>query len=334
MPVSLATKPPLSERCRGRWRDLLGSMGVPAKFLNGKSQPCPFCGGTDRFTFDDKAGAGSYICRGCGAGDGIDFAQKWLKVDFKEAAMFLEKELPGAAVVAPKVEPSRDRQSEVMKALWKSGRRLDGTDIGSRYLASRGIVLEEWSPNIRSVDVMTYFHDDKDKRRDRFPGIVANFRSPDGLHGIIHRTYLTEPGQLALVPKPRMLMPGKVPEGGAVRLGEASATMGIAEGLETAMSAAIVHQVPVWAALTAGAMMRWLPPLVCENVLIFGDIDPSFAGQNAAYLLATRLRNMWRDVEKTKRYQVEVMFTLFHDTGFIKEDWNDVVQNMKESAVA
>jgi hypothetical protein len=128
-----------------------------------------------------------------------------------------------------------------------------------------------------------------------------------------------------------MLMPGKVPEGGAVRLGEAAATMGIAEGLETAMSAAMIHRVPVWAALTAGAMIRWLPPKICENVLIFGDIDASFAGQNAAYLLATRLRNLWRDGERTQRYQVEVRFTLFHDNGSSRSDWNDVVQNVMES---
>src|ERR1700677_1756115 len=133
MSVSQATKPPLSERCRGRWRDLLFAIGVPAEALNGKSQPCPMCRGVDRFTFDDKAGSGSFICRWCGgkdgtggAGDGVDFAMRWLKLDFKETAKRIELLLPGASVMAPKVEPSRDRQSEVMKALWKGGRRLDG----------------------------------------------------------------------------------------------------------------------------------------------------------------------------------------------------------------
>ena len=41
-------------RAFGRWRSILPALGVGANFLSKKAGPCPFCGGTDRFVFDDK----------------------------------------------------------------------------------------------------------------------------------------------------------------------------------------------------------------------------------------------------------------------------------------
>ncbi|MFX4842739.1 primase-helicase zinc-binding domain-containing protein, partial [Acinetobacter baumannii] len=47
--------------------------------------PCPACGGTDRFRFDDN-GRGSFICNQCGAGDGLDLIKKVNNCDTTEAA--------------------------------------------------------------------------------------------------------------------------------------------------------------------------------------------------------------------------------------------------------
>ena len=33
---------------KGKWRGILGHYGIPEKHLNGKSYPCPLCGGKDR----------------------------------------------------------------------------------------------------------------------------------------------------------------------------------------------------------------------------------------------------------------------------------------------
>ena len=70
----------LREQARGRWIDILVSLGIPAQNLDSKGHPCPKCGGHDRFAaFRDVAETGGVHCRHCfttGA-DGIETV-KWL----------------------------------------------------------------------------------------------------------------------------------------------------------------------------------------------------------------------------------------------------------------
>lgn len=44
----------------GRWRDILEVLaGLHAEQLSNRHQPCPACGGRDRYRFDDRDGNGS-----------------------------------------------------------------------------------------------------------------------------------------------------------------------------------------------------------------------------------------------------------------------------------
>ena len=65
--------------------------------------------------------------------------------------------------------------------------------------------------------------------------------------------------------------------------------IGIAEGIETAMSASALFDMPVWDAISARMLEKWLPPEGAEEVAIFGDNDLKFGGQSASYRLAHRL---------------------------------------------
>ena len=318
---------PISERARGRWQDILVSLGVPERVLNRKPQPCPFCGGKDRFTWDDKAGSGSFICRHCGAGDGVAFVKRFLKCEFVEAAKAIEGHIGAAQVRAPKAWRGEDAQKAAMMALWREGRPLNGIDLASRYLKARGIDLPSWPAALRFVGDLAYYDEKHPKVRSYMPGMIANFRSVDDKTGILHRSYLREPGVRADIAKKTMMMPGRVPDGGAVQIGPIAETMGIAEGIETALSASILFKVTVWAACSATNLIKWIPPDGCRNVIVFGDLDASFAGQQASYCLAYRLRNLWVDKEKTVRFGVEVRFTQFHDQGQFREDWNDAIRS-------
>ncbi len=56
-------------RHNGNWRAVLASHGIDEKLLDGRHNPCPGCGGTNRFRFDDKEGRGTWICSQGGKGE-------------------------------------------------------------------------------------------------------------------------------------------------------------------------------------------------------------------------------------------------------------------------
>jgi putative DNA primase/helicase len=61
----------ITDLTRGRWPDLLQQLGgLTPEQLTDKHQPCPCCGGSDRYRFDDKDGSGSWFCNQCGGRDG------------------------------------------------------------------------------------------------------------------------------------------------------------------------------------------------------------------------------------------------------------------------
>jgi putative DNA primase/helicase len=61
--------------------------------------------------------------------------------------------------------------------------------------------------------------------------------------------------------------------GGAVRLAPMAARLGIAEGIETALSAAELHRVPTWAVLSTSGMTGFMVPPSVRSVVIFADRD-------------------------------------------------------------
>lgn len=58
---------------RGRWGTILNRLGYTVSSDPQEHTPCPVCGGTDRFRFDDEHGKGTYICsQGTGETKGSD----------------------------------------------------------------------------------------------------------------------------------------------------------------------------------------------------------------------------------------------------------------------
>lgn len=55
----------------GNWLSILNGLGL--SISSHKHQPCPVCGGKDRFRFDDKDGRGTWFCNQCdpNSGDGL-----------------------------------------------------------------------------------------------------------------------------------------------------------------------------------------------------------------------------------------------------------------------
>src|SRR6266498_1134257 len=129
------------ERTRGRWSGILPALGVPAKFVNGKHQACPLCGGKDRARFDDKDGTGSYLCSQCGSGYGIHLLMKLHGWDVKTAMNRVE-EVVGAAKRIVRAERSDKHNRDAMNRLWRSAKKLDDNDPVAWYFTKRGLVVD------------------------------------------------------------------------------------------------------------------------------------------------------------------------------------------------
>lgn len=172
------------------------------------------------------------------------------------------------------------------------------------------------TPSLRFIDDFPY--NEPGEENATWPCMLAKFTN--GQESTLHRTWVYGTGK-APVSKPRKLMAGPVPHGGAVRLGLPEKVMGVAEGIETALAAAQLHDVPVWATLSAGNLIKFEPPPECLHLLIFADSDSSWTGQMASYSLAYRLAN-----DKKRDITVEVCHTKFRDDGE-NDDWNDFLRD-------
>jgi putative DNA primase/helicase len=222
---------------------------------------------------------------------------RYLGVDFAGAKARIEKELPAARAVVPKASASADDLAARMWSRWSQASPLTGFDHASLYLARRGLNLSPWPAMLRYAIDIPYIADPKAKVRTYHPGMIAKFVGADRKSFTLHRTYLDDHGRKARIEECKRLVPGKVPDGGAVRLSNSAATMGIAEGIETAIAASLLFGVPVWACLTTSLLQKWKPPSTAKRIMIFGDNDKSHAGQAAAEGLAYKLTSEGFDVD-------------------------------------
>ncbi len=306
----------LKSRCSGKWIGIILALGIEIR-TDGKHSSCPICGPGNnghRFRFDDKAGTGSWICTHCGAGDSIALVCKSLNIPFSEAmdkikgvmGMAEEKVIPEAPRVDPKI---------ALTAVGKKSQRLSGDDFIMQYLRSRGIVM--WPNNLRKTE-QCWNSDVKKEMR----AMLAVFSNQYGKPISWHRTYL-DGIKKADVPKVRKMMTATEQlNGGAIRLAEPkNGCIGVAEGIETALSAWQLFEIPTWSAYSAALMEAFIPPEGVTKVVIFSDHDDSgsyFAGQRAAYALGNKL------LRAPYKLIVEVQIPDF--VG----DWNDVLIKMQK----
>lgn len=300
---------------RGKWKGILMHLGIPAQALTGKHCACPLCGGSDRFRFDDKDRRGTYICGQCGAGDGMKLAQGFTGQPFPVIAARID-EIVGN--VKPDTGPLRreitdDERRNLLRAVYVETTPVAPGDLAHRYLESRGVGEAIYPKALRFGKAV------KDGEGGIRPAMVAMV----GVHGearyvTMHRTFLRPDGLAkAEMDTPRRLMPCTLPDGACVMLSDyTGGALGIAEGIETALSASILFDMPVWAAINSAMLARWLPPEGCDEVAVFGDHDKKFGGQAAAYALAHRLA-------------VKGIVATVHIPPEPGADWNDILLRRK-----
>ena len=266
----------------GRWPGVMEQLGIEVG--NGKHGPCPICGGIDRFRFDNMNGEGTWICNQCGAGDGFALVQKVKGVDFVGACKLV-------AEVIGIVEPKESKAEPVMTAekfreIFKLSQKLSLMDGVTLYLRQRGLKIDVLPENIRTTSECW-----ESETKTKCQAMLAIFHNHAGKAITMHRTYLDGKGGKLNIKSPKKILPPlENMNGGACRLYKVvNGTIGIAEGIETAIAIYEATGTPTWAALSAQLLTSFEPPPGIHTVIVYGDSDINYTGQKAAYSLANKL---------------------------------------------
>ena len=214
-----------------------------------------------------------------------------------QAGRLLDPAVPAPADRAS--ERGEDCRSAAAARIWLESRSIAGTPAAA-YLASRGLAVD--SPELR-------FHPRtpngaRPLTRHR-PALIAAVRDDCGLLAV-HRTFLDCVGHDRARERCGLGRFGS----GAVRLGGTAARLGLAEGIETALSATALFGVPCWASLGTERFARISLPAEVRQLVLFLDRD---AGGRRAEALA---RRAFADIA-----QIEA-----HYPPQPGEDWNDVLR--------
>jgi hypothetical protein len=201
--------------------------------------------------------------------------------------------LEGSTDYAPRIistPRATDNKSRTGRALGIWRRANDGADtIARRYLASRGIALDNWPPSLRFHARCPLPRDDGGNLVSPLPAMVALVEHVQRGPVAVHATYLKADGTgKARIGKTKAIF-GPV-FGAAVRFGTpcAGQWLVIAEGIETALSVAVASAMPAWAALSATGIKNLMLPREASHVVICADNDASGTGERAAHDAAAR----------------------------------------------
>lgn len=283
----------------GRWPEILQAAGISDVYFNGRNGPCPFCGGRDRYRWSNKYG-GVWLCTSCPESEG-----KWANgfkmlmkhlggVSFRDAADYVRRHFNGGSGIqitraarapVPRSDPQADTERNMrrMIGIWEASRAITAGDPVDQYLKHRVPGLDFTPHMIRFHPALDYWAAPEDPNGrpvlvGRFPAMVAKAVDPRGVFVQIHKTYLTADGQKADVPLVKKTERGIGVNGFAVAtmpvLGD---TLGFAEGIESALAAAMVRRIPVWPCLNGPSLAafdvpEWLLDQV-SRIVIFADHD-------------------------------------------------------------
>jgi len=280
----------LKQQTKGRWRSILISMGVPETILNGEHQPCPFCGGTDRFRFTDHEGQGFWWCNQCGNGTGFDLAAKILDKSFAEVCQDIEKILGKGPIPQTSWDTTVDTaERNAVNKIWGDSVLIKKGDPVCCYLLHRG--LSKGSPILKFHKGVFDGFSGK-----RIPSMVAPITDAKGEMSGIHITHLGlikgnwEKSPLVKAQKKQRKLSRTI-SGGSIRLFKMDLeNLGISEGIETALAVRESRGVPCWSVMNANGMEKFqLPDPRPLRLTIFADNDLNFTGLKAAFVLANRL---------------------------------------------
>lgn len=204
-------------------------------------------------------------------------------------------ELRLARIEAAAVQSQKWARAAVRNvAMWEKGLPITAGDPVARYLETRGIHLAAWPETLRYHSSLDYWHDGR--MMGRFDAMLGAVTDAEGQLVSVHRTYLTKVGCKADLPIVKKLTGcSSRLSGCSIKLHQPARilglnTIGVAEGIETALACFAASGTPTVSAICAQGMERYQWPDGVKNLIVFADNDFTHVGQRAADALARRAR--------------------------------------------
>ncbi|MCL5590068.1 toprim domain-containing protein [Enterobacter roggenkampii] len=270
----------------GRWPYVLAGLSIDVPDSSRRHSPCPACGGTDRFRFDDN-GRGSFICNQCGAGDGLDLIKKVNNCDTTEAA-HLAADVLGidyrAAQTDLAVASQRREQLEADRQQHEQERQKQAAEDAEQRRATFARLYA--GMRLRSIQGESEYLQSKGLTGFKYPLM------PDGslLLELVDESGAVAAAQTITPHGEKRLLTGSAKRGAyhAVNAPESPQSVLIAEGLATALSVHLMRPEALTLAAmdagnlihVAGVMRRKYPQ---SQIIIAADNDhPTAASETGA----------------------------------------------------
>lgn len=157
---------------------------------------------------------------------------------------------------------ARDRL-EFARTLWDKAVPARDTIVDT-YLASRGIKRGE-RPALRYLPLLKH-----GPSKTSHPCMIAALTDEKERIRAVQRTWLKPDGSGKADIHPAKMTLGQMADS-AVKFGQVGNSLGLAEGIETALSAAQIYHVPVWATLSANRLDQIKIPATVRDLFIFAD---------------------------------------------------------------
>ena len=283
-----------AEAAKGNWATIFSHYGLSPSKRHSKEE-CPFCGRKGTFRISpERISYGGYICS-CSAGNGFQLIQQVTGKQFAEVAKEID-EILGVSYEKPKVKP------HIITAIdrWPNLSPVKGTD-GHKYLNTRGINV------IPRRGVKFGYEQVNGKRYGCLYSVAVNNA---GEPCYVHQTFLDgdKKAEIPNYPTRKLTTIKQTEDSIAIRLDNSDKVLGIAEGIESALSAKQRFKVPVFSTINTAFIKRFKAPAGVERLMIFADSDKNGAGHAAAFECAHK--NM---MAKNDLIQVIVRWAKFGD---------------------
>ena len=294
----------------GRWASILIGLGVGTHLIERKKYgDCPFCGDTNK-NARWHVKKEYFVCSKCGVTQPWGAISQVLNLDNKQTF----KRIIGVKSVTVEAKEDIEENKKIITNIRGTLKKVAPGSVVETYLKSRWI--EKIPPTIAMSEGFDW---NTGTASPGNPVMVLPIQTPAGKLAAYHCTFLTADGKKRENTPKMYTKTINALDGAAIRLYPVEDELMITEGIESALAAHELTDLPVWACGSAWAIENFVPPETIQYLHVFADIEPGFVGLGAAVKLANRLHK-----EKSLPVDIHVV----DNGGFIRV----ITQNKADAA--